>query len=94
MQQTQHSQLTIASAAHALRSPQRECQKAPYPGKSLPGNIPNLNICAAATKMKYDVRIPKAEKSRHLSVFFMADTKAGGLVRRSVPENGMTSFHA
>jgi hypothetical protein len=56
--------------------------KGTFPEKLLPGNIPILNIYAAATKMKYDVRIAKAEKSGRLSVFFKADTKAGGLVRR------------
>jgi hypothetical protein len=50
--------------------------KGTFPGKSLPGSRPTLNICATVTKMKYDVRIAKGEKSRRLSVFFKAATKA------------------
>jgi hypothetical protein len=58
---------------HACPRARNANAKIHHSGEIVPGSPPILNICAAATKMKYDVRIAKAEKSGLLSVFFKAD---------------------
>src|SRR6516162_8701298 len=83
-------QLNAASATHARNAN----AKAHLSGEIIPGSPPILNIRAAATKMKYDVRIVKAEKSGHLSVFFKAEMKVAGLVLRERPEKARWTIDA
>ena len=55
------------------REPVTRMSKSTFQGNRSPAAFRLLYIRRAATKMKYDVRIGKAEESRYLSVFFKAD---------------------